>query len=177
MSRLGCKCGHIMGSSACPSPYSIYVYYASEVNQAISENNKITLMDFLGDWDEKNNCPKQYMKRKEVVDYWYCTECKRVYECQIKIGGHWLRVYEKKKVGSDEGVDKNKCSRLYIFSEKCSDNATEDNPKILLSDFINSLETEYYANSDETKIYALSKDSRKLLYIYEIEEIFLNDNI
>lgn len=135
MSRLGCKCGHTMGSSACPSPYSIYVYYASEVSQAISENNKLTLMDFLGDWDEK------------------------------------------KKVGSDEVVDKNKCSRLYIFSEKCSDNATEDNPKILLSDFINSLETEYYANSDETKIYALSKDSRKLLYIYEIEENFSNDNI
>ena len=38
MSRLGCKCGHVMGSTESPSPYSVYVYYESEINQAIFEN-------------------------------------------------------------------------------------------------------------------------------------------
>ena len=46
MSRLGCKCGHTMGSSECPNPYGLYVYYAHEVEAAIAANDKLRLLDF-----------------------------------------------------------------------------------------------------------------------------------
>lgn len=171
MSRLGCKCGHVMGSTDSPSPYSIYVYYESEVTQAISKNSNLTVMDFLVNWDEKNGCKKQYMKRKEEVDYWYCTECKRVYECQVKIGGHWLRVYQRKEAKSGIAFDKNECVQIFVFSEVYSDSATEENPKVLLSEFVKKLSNAYYANSDESKVYVVDKESGKLLYMYELEEM------
>jgi hypothetical protein len=175
MSRLGCKCGHVMGSTESPSPYSIYVYCESEINNAISDNRNLKVMDFLMNWDEVNGCKKQYMKRKEEVDYWYCTECKRVYECQVKIGGHWLRVYRKKDVDNSEPLDKDKLLSLYIFSETYSDKETEDNPDILLSDFISNLHMAYFITKDEKKVYAVDKSSRKLKYIYELEEDISSD--
>ncbi len=175
MSRLGCKCGHIMGSTESPSPYSIYVYYESEITQAISDNNNLTVMDFLSNWDEKHSCKKQYMKRKEEVDYWYCLECKRVYECQVKIGGHWLRVYQRKEAEITESFDKKLCTKLYVFTEIHSDNVTEIKPNILLSEFIDNLSKAYYTSIDENTIYVVSKDSNELLYIYELEEVYTSD--
>ena len=120
--------------------------------------------------DEVNECKKQYMKRKEEVDYWYCAECKRVYECQVKIGGHWLRVYRRKEVDNNELFDKDNLLSLYIFPETYSDKATEANPEILLSDFISSLHMAFFITNDEKKIYAVDKASGKLQYSYELEE-------
>ena len=106
MARLGCKCGHTMGGSECPSPYSLYVYYSQEVETAIAENTDLRLMDFVMNWDELHKCRKEYMKRSEPVEYWYCTECHRVYELQAPSRGHWLRVYNKTG-GVAEPFDKN----------------------------------------------------------------------
>lgn len=59
---------------------------------------------------------------------------------------------------------------IYTFSETSSDNATEEPPGILLSEFINKLSEVCYANSDESIIYVVDKASEELLYIYELEE-------
>ena len=64
---------------------------------------------------------------------------------------------------------------MYIFSETYSDKATEDNPDILLSDFISNLHLAYFITKDEKKVYAVDKSSGNLKYIYELEEDISSD--
>jgi len=68
MSRLGCKCGHTMGSSECPSPYTIHVYYSDEVDKALAYNPRLRLMDFIMNWDDLNDCAKKYSVRTDDID-------------------------------------------------------------------------------------------------------------
>lgn len=93
MSRMLCKCGSTLGSSISPSPYGLSIYYEEEISDAIKENPKVELSDFLTGWDNVNEMQKDFMNRHEPVEYWYCPECHRVYEIQARVGGRWLRVY------------------------------------------------------------------------------------
>ena len=169
MARLGCKCGHTMGSSECPSPYSFYVYYGNEVMDAIKENKELRLIDFIMNWDELNSCRKEYMIRKEAVDYWHCPECNRVYECQARGEGHWLRAYRRED-NIEKSFDKRELIRLYVFSEVNSDNVLEENPDILLSEYISGLNQDFYVTKDETYVYAFNHYSEEVLFAYVLEE-------
>ena len=35
MARLGCRCGATMGTTDCPSPYSLEIFYDSEIQNAL----------------------------------------------------------------------------------------------------------------------------------------------
>lgn len=171
MSRLGCKCGHTIGTSESPSPYDLYVYYEAEVREAIKCNPKLRLMDFIMDWDEINGVKRAYMIRKEPVIYNYCTECKRVYESQPQIGGHWLRVYKKASAQNTE-MNFSKLKRIYVFTDIDSDAATEKHPDILLNEYIGSLKKDYYMTENENLVYVFDSETKENLYIYELEEAY-----
>lgn len=171
MARLSCKCGHVMGSSDSPSPYSIYVYYAGEIENAIAYNDCIKLMDFITNWDSLNDCEKTYSIRSDEVDYWFCTECHRVYECQLNIGGHWLRNY--KKLDEISSISNETDLRdLYVFSDFVFDKAVEENPDITLKDFIDNLEKEYKITEDEKKVFISKKDTGEIISCYQLEEVY-----
>lgn len=169
MARLGCKCGHTMGGSECPSPYNYYVYYADEVTNALADNKNLRLIDFITNWDDRQECRKEYMTRKEPVDYWYCTECKRVYECQAHSGGHWLRVYRREDDVKCE-TGKQSLVRLYAFSEVHSDNTMEEKPDISLAEYVFELPVDFYASADETIVYAFNRNSETPIFAYVLEE-------
>lgn len=170
MARLGCKCGHTMGGSECPSPYSLYVYYSNEVETAMAEYAGLRLMDFIMNWDEQHECRKDFMNRKEPVEYWYCTECGRVYELQALSRGHWLRVYSKMEEVA-EPLDKDTLVKLYVFSDVYCENILETDPDILLSEFVQKFETDYFVSEDERVVYAFNKNDGTLLLAYKLEEV------
>ena len=80
MARLGCHCGADMTNTDGPSPHRLNVFLKSEVDKALSYNPDIPLWDFYTGWDELAECRNSFQNRSEPVEYWYCTECKRIYE-------------------------------------------------------------------------------------------------
>ena len=171
MARMLCKCGEIMGTSVSPSPYIIYVYYEQEVRSAIAENPKIQLTDFLSDWDEVNREQKKFMKRSEPVEYWYCTECQRVYETQAKMGGHWLRAYQRVE-SQPQNVSFEDWTRIYILKDVETDAALEEAPRLLLSDYLEMhIDICYFIASDERTVIAASTDMQNVQFAYIQEEI------
>ena len=170
MARMLCKCGALMGTSVSPSPYSLYVYYEQEVRSAIAENPKIQLSDFLSDWDEVNGEQKEFMKRSEPVEYWYCTECQRVYETQAKMGGHWLRAYQRTEL-QPRNVSFEGWTRIYIFKDLETDAALEEKPYLLLSDYLEmNTDVRYFIAPDERTVIAASADKQKVQFTYIQEE-------
>jgi len=175
MSRMLCKCGAAMGTSESPSPYSLSIYYASEVDAAIKADQGIALHNFLLDWDEKNECQHQYMKREEQVEYWYCPVCHRVYETQAKIGGRWLREY----IPSENPMEVENVSewkKIYVMPELETDAASEKNPDITLVEYLKEHESPaYYLSQDETKVHAIELQSGEIIFTYELEEKWDSD--
>lgn len=81
MSRLGCKCGHIMGSTESPSPYSIYVYYESEIkpNILLSEFIDNLSKAYYTSIDENTI----YVVSKDSNELLYIYELEEVYTSDI----------------------------------------------------------------------------------------------
>lgn len=175
MARLGCRCGATMGTSMCPSPYSIFIYYDSEVRQAIVDDPDITLMDFLTDWDEKHECQKEFMHRPEPVEYWYCIECRRIYEVQAHVGGRWLRVYRRSTdliPMSFEGWP-----RIYVMTDMETYAATEMDIKTKLSDYLAQHDAvQYLLSPDESIVCAIAGETGKILYSYVLEDAWLPES-
>lgn len=158
-----------MGTSECPSPYSLEIFYDSEVQRALADNPDIALHNFLFGWDEKNDCQKEYMDRPEPVEYWYCIECHRVYEVQAIPRGRWLRVF-KKTTGVASG-DYSKWKQIYVMPEVETDAATEKDYEIRLSDYLRQHDSVlYYLSPDETVACAIDKASSKVLFSYVLED-------
>lgn len=166
MSRMLCKCGAIMGSSVSPSPYSICVYYEREVQSAIADNPEILLSDFLTEWDEVNGEHKVFTKRSEPVEYWYCTECQRVYETQTQIGGHWLRVYHR-TADQVPYISLEEWTRIYVLEDVETDAVLEESPKMLLSDYLQMhASVRYLLSPDERMVVAVSTENQKVQFTY-----------
>ena len=72
MARLGCHCGADMTNTDGPSPHRLNVT----------------------GWDELAECRNSFQNRSEPVEYWYCTECKRIYEVQAVSCGRILRNFK-----------------------------------------------------------------------------------
>ncbi len=170
MSRMLCKCGATMGTSVSPSPYSLCIYYEQEIFSALADNPQILLSDFLTDWDELKGLQKKFMKRSEPVEYWYCTECHRVYETQMRIGGHWLRVYQRTECQLSN-VSFEGWTRIFVFEEVETDTFLEKFPQLLLFDYIKMHEDILYLLSpDERTVVAVSAADRNVQFTYIQED-------
>jgi hypothetical protein len=152
------------------------VYYQSEIEEALSDQSNLRLQDFLAGWDETNECQKQYMKRETPVEYWFCTECKRVYEVQIH--GRWLRVFQRQEPSSPTlpQIDGN-WKRIYVFPDTVTDTATEADADIGLSDFIkqNCFAREYHSSPDERLVVARNASTKAIEFCYRLEEQWIPD--
>ena len=169
MARLGCKCGAVMGTSDCPSPNSLDIYYASEIRRALADEPDIKLNDFLSDWCEKEGRQKEYQQRSQPVEYWYCTECHRVYEVQAIPGGRWLRIYKRSDIS--ENVDFSGWKSIYVMLEPETDAATEENIEIRLIDYIELHDNvKYYLSPDEKFAVAIRNSTMEPIYFYTLEE-------
>jgi hypothetical protein len=163
-----------MGGSICPSPYSLAVYYQSEIEAALSDQSNVRLQDFLMGWDETNECKRQYMERKTSVEYWFCIECKRIYEVQVH--GRWLRVFQWQKPTSVTlpQVD-NDWKRIYVFPDTVTDAATEANIDISLADFLRQeiFENEYFVSPDEKLVVAQKMSTKAIEFCYQLEDVWI----
>ena len=169
MARLGCKCGSDMCTSDSPSPYMLDIYYASEIRQVLANDPDIKLHDFLMGWSEKEGCQKEYRQRSEPVEYWYCTECQRVYEVQAVQGGRWLRIYKRSDAISN--ADYSHWKLIYVMPDTETDTATEANLAISLADYLKQHDAvHYYLSPDETLALAVDGATSKPLFCYKLED-------
>jgi len=171
MARFGCICGNTLSNSICPSENIIYIMTRKRVDSALAYNTDITLMDFITNWDVLTDSKKVFIS--EEYDFWYCTECKRVSQCEIHIGGKALAVY--KPVESDSVVDFNnliKMEELIVFTDIEEDTATEKDSTVKLSSFIDSLaKIRYFISDDCQFIYAYDCNAKKVSFVYQAEAL------
>ena len=171
MARLGCRCGATMGTTDCPSPYGLEIFYDSEIRNALINDPGITVHNFLLGWDEKHECQREYMDRNEPVDYWYCLECHRVYEVQAIRSGRWLRVYNRS--GADVPVSFDGWKQIWVMPETATYAATEVAPEISLSDYLRQHDSVlYYLSPDETVAHVVDKASSQILLSYVLEDFW-----
>ena len=171
MSQLSGRCGEGMYKTDCPSQYSLFIYYADEVNSAIHDNPTIMLIDFLSNWDTPHDCAKEYMKRNEPVEYWFCPSCKRVYEVQDIPHGRWLRIFTREVPEPKMPFDHSEWNRIYVMTDIETDGATEADYEITLSEFLRQHDTtQYYLSPDERVVCAVDKATDLVIYSYELED-------
>lgn len=169
MAQLGCRCGERMTKTFCPSPCTLDIFSKEEIDKAINEEPFIALHNFLEGWDEKNDCKKEYMDRPEPVDYWFCPVCKRVYEVQNIPHGRWLRIYKRSCVPTPENFDDWK--QIYVLTDVETDQATEVDWEIKLSDYLRQHDSVlYYLSPDEKTAHAVDKATSKVLFSYVLED-------
>lgn len=94
MSSLLCKCGNVIYGTDCPSDSELFVYTEKEIQAAIAYNPDIRWFDFILNRDALRHCKRLWMLRPTEVEYWYCQECKRVYEVDAHTG-NFLRLYKR----------------------------------------------------------------------------------
>jgi len=173
MVKLLCKCGEVLGTSDCPSPYDISVYYESEITTALHDLPEIQLEDFIADVDEKHHCRRYFMVRPEKVVYWFCPKCKRVYEVQAKPYGKSLRTYTRVKP-IPASVDISKWRRIYVLTDSVTETVLDKRPYILLSEFLSErigIDPIVYLSPDEKEVRAFDpKSPERCIFAYKQEE-------
>lgn len=169
MARLGCKCGSEMTNTISPSKNRLSIYYIHEALDAVNSNPQIRLWDFYSGWDEKNSCNNYFMDRNEPVEYWYCTNCKRVYEVQAKSCGKITRVYCVSKENNLTDIDYSSLSELLILADVEMDKLLSQNEKMTLQDYITQRNTQkVFISADERTAYIINKNTNKtFVYIRE----------
>ena len=167
MAGLLCRCGYGMESTLCPSPYKLIIYYKNEIDVAMQIDPNITLIDFLNNWSTLNNSPYTYMNRREPVEYWFCTQCNRVYEIQAKPLGHWLRIF-KMTTDNSVNIDFNSWKQIFIFSDVDTDAATEKNINLTLNQYIDAhISKQYFLSPDESQVIVRTDNT---LTVYSLED-------
>lgn len=169
MSRLGCKCGYLMCNSDRPSPFNLYVYYEKEITDALQYNPDLRWRDFQTNWDSLNDCKKCFSSSWTLIEYWRCTECKRVYE----VNNHyyrWVRVY--KKVDKITKVPDASWNVIFVFPDMEIDPYTEENIDITVKEFVYQVphEFSFRISPDETEIVAYNNKNGEFAFGYMLEE-------
>jgi len=171
MAHMKCRCGASLSNVMCPSENVIYVMAKKRVESALAYNADITLMDFITNWDVLTGSQKVFISKE--YDFWYCTECKRVIQCEMRIGGKALAVY--KPIENDFVVDFNnliKMVELLVFTNIEEDTATENDSSVKLSSFINSLaKIRYFISDDCQFVYAYDCNAKKVSFVYQAEAL------
>jgi hypothetical protein len=169
MARLGCKCGAEMTNTEAPSKHELNVFYKSEAEVAIKGNPEIRLWDFYTGWDEKNNCENSFQNRKEPVEYWFCTECKRVHEVQAVSCGRIVRSFEPLEIGVNQLIDYSTLEELIVLTDFEMDELLSTHENMTLSEYIeHEAQARYFITSDEKKVYIV-KDGQ-LTGMYSCED-------
>ena len=169
MSQLGCRCGNRLTKTDCPSPCSIDIFYKEEIDNAIQSDSNITLHNFLSGWDEIYACQHEFMIRPESVDYWFCPECKRVYEVQNKPQGRWLRIYQRS--APDVLTRFDEWRQIYVMPDIETDAATEENWEITLSAYLKHHSSIVcFLSPDENTACLIDRKTDKFLYCYVLED-------
>ena len=170
MARMGCRCGHCMYTSDDPSPYILDIYYEDEIDYALSIDADILVNDLICDWDEKNECKRQYRHRNVPVEYWFCVECQRVYEVHAVPEGHAFRLFKRNsEVNKKASYDTWK--RIYVLPDVdvYEDQEASNTPLTLAEYLSNHPSPVYYISADETTVHALDSKTGELLFAYELE--------
>lgn len=167
MARLGCKCGAEMSNTVTPSNNNLNIFFLKEAQEAIIKNPEIRLWDFYTGWDEKNNCNNSFKSRDEDVEYWFCTECKKIYEVQAISCGKILRIYEPNE---KEEVDLSyilSLDELILLWDTEMDEMLSTNDKMTLEEYINQeKKLRYYISKDERSIFIVNNNS-EIVKIYK----------
>jgi hypothetical protein len=171
MAKMGCYCGAAMSNVSCPSENVIYVMKKERVVSALKYNPQITLIDFITNWDVLTNAKKLFIP--EDYDFWYCTECKRVYKSDTHIGGNKLAAYKL----DTEPIQISKknlstLSELIVFTDKEEDDAIEKEPQMTLSSFLASLtDRQYYISDNEDTVYVYDRKNDHIVLVYRSEKL------
>lgn len=168
MARLGCHCGADMTNTEGPSPHRLNVFLKSEIEEALLYNPDIPLWDFYTGWDELSECRNSFQNRSEPVEYWYCTECKRIYEVQAISCGRILRCF---KYVSDltEEYSLEGLEELFILWDKEMDDFLDLGSDYRLKDYISQVSVKHYISSDQNTIYGIDVSTNKLICKYILE--------
>ena len=173
MAKMACYCGASMSNVDCPSENVIYVLKKDRVESALKYNPQISLIDFITNWDVLKNAKKPFIS--EDYDFWYCTQCKRVYQSEIKIGGNKLAVYAYDT--NVDLIDKEtllSMQELIVFTDIEEYGATEKEPPASLSDFVSSLSaTRYFISNDGSIVYAYNNEKQCVTFCYRSEELMI----
>jgi len=173
MAKTLCKCGKILGTSRCPSPYLLRIFYFSEIESALADLPKINLDDFICNWDEVHQRTRLFMTRTEQVSYWFCPHCKRVYEFQDGAHGRCLRQY-RKLASLPPYVDISNWKRIYCMTDTCIDRFLDRKDNILLASYLAERidkDPLLYISPDEKEVLAFDPiKTDQCIFAYEQEE-------
>ena len=173
MAKMACYCGASMSNVDCPSENVIYIMKKDRVESALKYNPQISLIDFITNWDILKDTKKSFIS--EDYDFWYCTQCKRVYQSEIKIGGNKLAAY-----AYDPNIDPIDEDRLFsmqeliVFTDIEEYNATEKEPPTSLADFVSSISgTRYYITDDGSTVYVYDCEKGRVIFCYRAQELMV----
>ena len=155
MARLMCSCGTGLSNSDVPSKNILYVFAKSDVDEAILSDANITLYDFETGIED-------------AVEYWYCPNCKRVSVVENVPDGKVVGRYSVSS--SCEETELQNLTAFYVFCDADIYIAEENNPDILLSEYIiqHGDANLYFTDASKSKVYGLIQNNRyKTVYIKE----------
>ena len=167
MARFGCICGNTLSNTNCPSDCIIHIFTKEDAMRALNHDENITLLDFLSGWDEKDNCQRRFISGN--MEYWYCPECKRIYQVEAVSCGKATARYLYSDINLDSDIDNLRQSdnRLFVLSDVSLDNLTEKN-NITLKWFIEEYapEFDFYSNKTLSKIIATFHKTEQIAFVY-----------
>lgn len=172
MARLSCKCGAEMTNTLSPSPHSLKIFYRKEIETAIQANPDIRVWDLYSGWDEKRGCDNSFQDRSEPVQYWYCEDCKRVYEIQDVSCGKILRDYKPDYDNFENLPEVSEITsyrEIIVLTDIEMDLLLSFSEEKKLSDYMGSVgEKRYYISENEEAVYVL-RDEKQIVCVYREE--------
>ena len=170
MARLGCKCGAEMTNTISPSKNILNIFYIKEAMDAIHSNPNIKLWDFYTGWDEKNSCNNSFQNRAESVEYWYCTNCKRVYEVQAKPCGIITKTYHVNEECYSQKPDLSSLKELLVLADIDMDKLLSQNEMLKLQEYLSQKRLlRVFINDDKSTVYVINTNNNNTL-VYTRED-------
>lgn len=170
MAGLACYCGADMTDTEGPSPHLLNVFLRSETDKALSYNPNICLWDLYTGWDELAECDNSFQNRSEPVEYWYCTECRRIYEVQAVSCGKILRCFKYVSTPAEE-YNLDGFEELFVLMDKEMDDIICKDRYYLLKDYIEKpSEIKIFISPDQKNIFVINVATDKLICKYILEE-------
>ena len=173
MANLGCYCGTTLYDTNVPSENRIHIFRESEIQESLK------LVPNLKFWDFTYDREKFPVKNENQIEYWYCTDCGRVYVVPHKPNALTLWVYEKLPGNIPDGVRVDESwERLHIYTDVEGYDAVEANngagyDTVMLEDFIyrTPRKYKYFILPDEKFVVAQTSADGAFAFAYERKPI------
>lgn len=169
MARLGCYCGACMSNTECPSPHRLNIFLKSEIDAAISYNPDISLWDFYTGWDESAECRNSFQNRPEPVEYWHCTECRRIFEVQAVSCGRIIRGFKPVSFSPDEAGNLDGFEELFVLWDIEMDEYLGIDRDYPLRDYISGVRIKHYISPDCKTVYIFDATENKFTGRYILD--------